>query len=256
MRDPVTVTRTLKQLLAVSDTASRDARAFLYDETRLREAARGAGRILYRAERDVCLPRTVTAADGTEVCWRLDRVRYASADLPTGELNRSLGHWNAAHQWEVFEVEHGEVAMVVAVAGTGSADVVCCQAGSLVCLRPGSWHLTYVLSGPAVVSNAYSAPVSAARTEAPARKYFSRAPVRLGLRRNGEGVTVFADPPWWSTEWCQAPDGASVLGSPDNLVSILAAADDHRLLTDPAGLANGLFPDLLADGGGEPGKAG
>ena len=59
-----------------------------------------------------------------------------------------------------------------------------CAPGALVPIPQGSWHVTYVLQGPAVVANVYSAMVQPPPEPAPGvrGKYFNSPPVRVGLR--------------------------------------------------------------------------
>lgn len=199
--------RTVQTLTRVLDGSARAPdghRAYFHDEPALRAAA---DRPLYEAERDLLPPRDGVLDDGTGPRrWRLDRVRYPAADLPTGELNRSTGHWNPAEQWEVFQVDAGEVVLVVRAPGPGRpTELVRCGPGAVLPLLPGSWHLTYVWRGPAVVTNAYSVPEE---PERPGEKYFTRGPLRCGLRREHGRVVVFRDeddpvqdagPPVWRT---------------------------------------------------------
>ena len=91
----------------------------------------------------------------------------------------------------MFQVDAGEVVIVVRRPGSGRpTELVRCGPGSVLPLLPGSWHLTYVWRGPAVVTNAYSVTPEHAD---PAGKYFTRGPVRCGLRRDLSGVVVFRD---------------------------------------------------------------
>lgn len=218
-RSAASTVQTLSLVLDGSDSAPADCRVYFHDEPALRRAA---DRELYRAERDVLPPRDGVFDDGAGPRrWRLDRVRYPAADLPSGELNRSTGHWNPVEQWEVFQVDAGEVVLVVRAPGPGRpTELVRCGPGTVVPLRPGSWHLTYVWRGPAVVTNAYSVPVE---PERPGEKYFTRGPLRCGLRRERGEVVVFRDaddpaqdagPPVWTTapalEETGIPDLASV----------------------------------------------
>jgi hypothetical protein len=177
--------QTLANVFAASDRAPAGARAWFHDEPRLRAAVLAAEHVLYRAERDVLPP-----VRGT-VEWRLDRVTYPADDLPSGELNRSTGHWNPAGQREVFRVDAGEVVIVVRAPGPEQpTELVHCGPGSMLPVLPGSWHLTYVWHGPAIVTNAYTV---TADHPGPDGKYFTRPPVRCGLHRGGAGVVVLRD---------------------------------------------------------------
>jgi hypothetical protein len=107
-------------------------------------------RVLYQAHRDVFPPVLVNGR-----CWRSDLVRYEPGTLPTGELHRSLGHWNSPAQYEVFETVTGTVLMIVATR-LGPVTHQVCRPGDLVAVPMGAWHLTYVLDGPAFVFNVYA----------------------------------------------------------------------------------------------------
>ncbi|HXS66154.1 MAG TPA: hypothetical protein VN767_25145 [Streptosporangiaceae bacterium] len=221
------LTRSLAQVLADSDAAPPDARCFFYDEARLRVSARGRDQVLYRAERDACPARAVVAADGSDFTWRLDRVTYPGVDLPTGELGRSVGHWNPPGQWEIFEVLQGEI-VVLTTLGPGPVELVRCRPGSAVCLLPGTWHLTYVLSGPAIVANIYTEPVRRA-----AGKYFSAPTVRVGLRWDAGKIATFAAQPSPAIVWRQAPSTQDVAGGQATLEELLTSPTVNGILKDP-----------------------
>lgn len=223
-----TVVRTLAQVLADNDAAAPEARGFFYDEPRLRACLPDHDQVLYLAERDASPPRTVTGPDGLPLTWRLDRVTYPAGDLPTDELRRSIGHWNPPGQSEIFEVERGEVAVLTALSVDGPVELVRCPEGSIVCLRLGAWHLTYVLSGPAVVANIY--------TEQERRgpgKYFTRPTVRAGLRRENGTATPFTGAPGPQIEWRPACGGRDIIGDAAGLAAMLTAPAAADLLIDP-----------------------
>jgi len=185
------VMQTVSGVLAAADRRPAPLRPYFYDEPALRAAVRTRDHLLYRAERDVWPPSRAESDDRPVREWRLDRVRYPVADLPSGELIRSTGHWNPDDQWEIFQVDQGEIVMLVRRPGSARpAELIRCGPGSHVTLLPGSWHLTYVWRGPAVVTNAYN--VSTAH-RAGAEKYFCRPSLRCGLRRYGARVAVFRD---------------------------------------------------------------
>jgi hypothetical protein len=221
------VTCTLAQVLAASDAAPQNASCFFYDEARLRASARTRDQVLYRAERDACPARTVVAADGSDHTWRLDRVTYPGDDLPTGELGRSVGHWNPPGQSEIFEVIQGEI-VVLTTLGTGPVELVRCPQGSAAWLRQGAWHLTYVLRGPAVVANIYTEPVRSATG-----KYFSRPAVRVGLRRDAGEITTFAAQPAPPIVWRQAPSSQDIIGEHARLEALLTSPTVTDMLKDP-----------------------
>lgn len=185
-----TVRQTLRRVLAGSDQAAAEFRACFYREQVLREHLADRDLLLYEAHRDIVAP---VAAAGFDGCWRVDRVHYPGVDLPSGEPDRSTGHWNPAGQWEIFEVERGEIVMLIRRPGPGlPVELVHCGAGSVVVLRPGAWHLTYAPAGPASVSNAYTS------TGGHDGKYFRRrSTLCCGLYRDGDRVAVYqpgADP--------------------------------------------------------------
>jgi hypothetical protein len=188
---PATVAPTLRGVLAGSDRAAPELRACFYREDVLRDRLREHDVQLYRADRDVVAPVGNAGTAGVAGTWRVDRVHYPGVDLPSGELSRSTGHWNPPDQWEVFEVERGEVTMLTRGPDAGDpVELVHCPAGSVLVLRPGVWHVTYAPAGPAQVSNAYTAATPGSHPG----KYFSRHPtVRCGLHRDGARVAVHGD---------------------------------------------------------------
>jgi hypothetical protein len=107
-------------------------------------------RVLYQACRDVLPPVVIKGRR-----WRADLVRYEPGALPTGELHRSLGHWNSPAQYEVFETVTGTVVLIVATP-QGRVTYQVCGPGDLFAVPMGAWHLTYVLDGPAYVFNVYA----------------------------------------------------------------------------------------------------
>lgn len=222
--------QTIREVLEDGEVVPVAFRAYFHDERRLRATVEDADHVLYRAQRDVLAPRSGADGHGRPPRrWRLDRVFYPAEDLPSGELNRSTGHWNPSDQWEIFQVDRGEVVLVVRAPGPGRpTELVRCGAGTVLPLLPGSWHLTYVWQGPAVVTNAYSV---TAEHAAPEKKYFTRGPLRCGLRREGREVVVFRDltdpvqdngpPVWQSAE----PRGASDLPPLESVFADGPAAD-------------------------------
>jgi len=190
-----TVVRKLSGVLASSDESSPEFRGYFYQEPLLRDHLRDRDHVLYEAERDVVPSSDAVDLDGS---WRVDRVVYPGADLPTGELNRSTGHWNPADQWEIFEVECGEIVLLVRMPGPDKpVELIHCGQGHVVVLEPGAWHLTYVPGESATVCNAYFTPSQQPSHPGGERedKYFTRPTVRYGLRRgdDGEGYVVFRD---------------------------------------------------------------
>jgi hypothetical protein len=215
-----TVRQTLRGVLAGSDRVASEFRACFYREQVLREHLRERDLLLYEAQRDIVAARGTAGFEG---CWRVDRVHYPGVDLPSGEPDRSTGHWNPAGQWEVFEVERGEVVMLARMPGPGQpVELVHCAAGSVVVLRPGVWHLTYAPAGPAWVSNAYTSQPQASHDG----KYFSRrSTIRCGLYRDGGQVCVYqrgADPIVHRT----APPRRTVLPGLPPLAELFGAGHD------------------------------
>jgi hypothetical protein len=223
-----TAVRTLAQVVAESDAAPPDARCFFYDEARLRASIRNHDQVLYRAVRDACPPRTVTAADGSRHTWRLDRVAYPGEELPTGELGRSVGHWNPPSQSEIFEVDQGEIAVLTALDAGGPVELIRCPEGTGVCLKQGSWHLTYVLRGPAVVTNLYTE-VARSRTG----KYFSGPTVRVGLHRSVGEIDTFTSQPSPTIAWRLASDSRDTIGDFGALEVLLTSPTIPDILKNP-----------------------
>jgi hypothetical protein len=185
------VTQTVSKVLAAGARSQAEFRAYFYDEPRLRGQVRGREHVLYRARRDILPPRLGAGHDGVTTEWRIDQVHYPAAGLPSGELSRSTGHWNPGDQWEIFQVDQGEVVLVVRLPGPGRrTELIRCAPGTVLTVAPGSWHLTYVWRGPAVVTNAYSVSRS---HNGHAAKYFTRPTLRCGLRLEGTEVVVFRD---------------------------------------------------------------
>lgn len=138
--------------------------------------------ILYEAERDLVPP--VGCGGGNSKVWHLDRVSYSGKPLPSGELNRSLGHWNPASQVELFQVEAGRIIIILASPDLKVIAMTQCSVGELALVPPGYWHLTYALE-PSVVTNIYGDRAIATETSAVKddrrSKYAGRHPVALAL---------------------------------------------------------------------------
>lgn len=93
--------------------------------------------------------------------WKIDLVVYCNGLFPTGELYRSVGHWNPLDEWEVFQVYRGEAAIMCANLRqdkTWNIEVKICREGDGCVIKPGTWHLTYPLSGKPIIVNIYSSP--------------------------------------------------------------------------------------------------
>jgi hypothetical protein len=150
-------------------------------------------RVLYQARRDVLPPVMMNGRR-----WRSDLVRYEPGALPTGELHRSLGHWNSPAQYEVFETVSGTVLLIVATP-QGQVTYQVCGPGDLAAVPMGGWHLTYVLDGPAFVFNVY-----ADERDLPHRKFgrndalrcWARAGTSLPEVRTADGLPVRASAAW------------------------------------------------------------
>lgn len=173
----------LADVVRAAAHAAPELRPVFVDPDAVQRAVKaGEDVALYVATRDLLPPLIVERRSRV---WRLDRVAYSGDDLPGSECNRSVGHWNPANQYEVFEVVSGRVLILSARSGD---DLVTCneaQRGSFVAIAPGSWHLTYAPYGPAIVDNAYSEPLHG---RADAEKYFQRAPLPVTVRRQGKAI--------------------------------------------------------------------
>jgi oxalate decarboxylase/phosphoglucose isomerase-like protein (cupin superfamily) len=195
--------RRLSELLAVSGSFP----PYLADSVAA-EAAVSAGNdpVLYRALRQASPPRT-----HGDFVVQADLIAYQPGELPGGEPIRSTGHWNLPAQLEVFQTISGRVAMLVV--GPDYAYVQQCGPGQAMAVPFGVWHVSYVVSGPALVFN-ISANLAAAgdagdkyeRGEAPAVTLCRRAGRLLAV---GPGPTP-AGPPRvdWLSHWL--PPGSSL----------------------------------------------
>lgn len=123
--------------------------------------AGGENPVLYHAHRDILAPRT-TDACGDKLTWFADLVTFPAARPlpgPSGELCRSLGHWNSPAQLEIFHCLAGHVLMLHTSAshlGDSRLDYQVCGPGDHAVVAPGAWHLTVVLAAPAQVFNIYT----------------------------------------------------------------------------------------------------
>jgi len=126
--------------------------ARFHDHDRLAQSG-NAGMRLYVATRDF---RAAEHEVLGEEMWRFDTVHWSGADLSTGELKRSIGHWNPIDQEEDFLCRSGNVWMLFHAQEGQDVFLVGLHAGESVSAHPGWWHLTYVESADAVVENSYS----------------------------------------------------------------------------------------------------
>lgn len=140
------------------------------------ELERIGDRVLYVAVRDVLPERRLL-----DRRWQADLLRYVPGVLPSGELHRSIGHWNQSDQVEIFQVLEGEIGMFVS---PPDRPVWYCRAvaGDVLALPLGAWHITYAIDS-ALVFNLYGDALSAD----PAPKYSSGQPVRHWLRNGPAG---------------------------------------------------------------------
>ena len=105
--------------------------------------------------------------------------------MPTGELKRSIGHWNPVEQQEAFLCVEGAVVMLVADRGSAILNVVECGPGDVVVMPPGGWHLTLVVSDAAIVDNCYT---HASRAIGGFEKYLTGPePIETTMVRAGPG---------------------------------------------------------------------
>lgn len=151
--------------------------------------------VLYTAHRDILPP---IRALGVE--WFADLCVYRPGQLPGGELNRSIGHWNTSAQLEVFQVLSGRVLMIIAWHSASGAPTLTwqvCGPGDLVAVPFGAWHQTSVLHGPACVFNIYTdlpgTPQQHTSRHAAQHaevKYRSRTPVEITAIRADTGFAL------------------------------------------------------------------
>ncbi|MEU8151930.1 hypothetical protein [Nonomuraea sp. NPDC048901] len=181
-------------------------------------------RVLYCAHRDV--RGDITCADGAAIAdgiCPLDTVRYAGGVLATGEVVRSIGHWNPADQWEIFEVQQGSVTLLVQQLPGAPIHLIRGLPGEMYYLAPGSWHTTYVACDDAVVSNVYLY----SRTDASEGKYMSDCrPPAATLRQNANGRVYVAE--------AEARQGSIFTWTGDS--APVAAAEFGSLSDMPSGL--------------------
>ncbi|MGA5442387.1 hypothetical protein ACPCKW_23110 [Streptomyces griseoincarnatus] len=233
------VNRHLSDLLATG--ANGDPACYLADP----DAARAVDSdpVLYTAHRDILPP---TRALGAE--WFADLCTYRPGQLPGGELNRSIGHWNTPAQLEVFEVLSGRVLMITAWHDSSGSPVLnwqACGPGDLVAVPFAAWHQTSVLDGPAVVFNIYTdlpgteqQHTSRHAAQHAEIKYRSSAPVEITAIRSATGFTLTGSPRGRDHWGCgvQAVEPAwlrEAVGS-DGLVALHTSGDQLSRLVDAA----------------------
>lgn len=108
--------------------------------------------VLYAAIRDFQAPAEASSSS----MWRFDRVTWSGPDFPTGELKRSIGHWNPPTQKEDFLCRRGEIWMCLARPQSDEITVIGASKGQAIPAPSGWWHVTYVSTRTAVVDNRYS----------------------------------------------------------------------------------------------------
>lgn len=190
-----------------------DSPAYLANTPAARAAcASGLDPLLYTAFRDVLPPRQPSAGGG----WYADLVRYEPGPLPgpDPELCRSVGHWNAPAQLEIFQPLTGRVLMLTAYRATAGRAMLSwreCGPGDLLAVPFGAWHLTCVLNGPAAVFNLYTDLPALSSADRGSRyaacheevKYGSGTPVEITARQTPEGFRLTGTPRAWGT-WGRA----------------------------------------------------
>lgn len=188
--------------VCVSDAlgaAGGTRKAMFYAMEELSGSRAAQAQVLYRATRDLYRPRIINTPGRTKT-WRIDRVFYTGEPLPTGEYDRSIGHWNSAVQREAFQVDEGCVQMLVLSPEPGSVlRLINAPAGSIVAVPPGGWHLTYACRGPATVTNVYTdehGSESVKNGSDHAAKYSRGRPVPVGLCQSRTGPVLFGSPSW------------------------------------------------------------
>jgi hypothetical protein len=156
---------------------------YFYQSDLLRATTTGCD-VLYIAERDFRPPTDRGYSDS----WRFDRVHWSGHDLPTGELKRSIGHWNPPDQAEHFLCTEGLVYLIFALEPGFSMGIVRCTVGEAVFLSRGAWHQTFAETERAAVENRYSYTLLGER---PKQKYEHNG-LRVSLLREPDksGITL------------------------------------------------------------------
>ncbi|MFG2210456.1 hypothetical protein [Streptomyces sp. NPDC048638] len=249
------VDRHLSDLLA---HGAQDASACYLADPGAAHAAR-TDPVLYTAHRDILPPHRALGAE-----WFADLCVYRSGQLPGGELNRSIGHWNTPAQLEVFDVLSGRILMITAWYGVSGAPVLnwqVCEPGDLVAVPFGSWHQTSVLDGPACVFNIYSdvpgAPQQHTSRHAAQHaeiKYRSSAPVEITAVRAAPGFALAGSrrgrDHWGRGVQVVEPSWLREAVGPQGLVALHTSASAERLslLVDAA---RAHLPQSWPSAGGE-----
>ncbi|MGH3530094.1 MAG: hypothetical protein ACRDS0_18365 [Pseudonocardiaceae bacterium] len=211
--------------------------------------ARGENSLLYRAYRDVLAPRAKANGLGRRGgaptgYWFADLVIYQGGELPgSRELTRSVGHWNTAAQWEVFQCLSGRVLILSSTRdATGQLGLryQVCRPGDVAIIPLGAWHLTAVLAGPAAVFNIYTdadtlTPGHSSRDAAQhdQLKYHSRAAAKIAVIRWGAGIALSGEPVELGTyspiRQVSAPDWVRGMLEPEGLAAFYQRAADTEL---------------------------
>src|SRR5699024_3021291 len=232
--------RSLADLLT---TAPGTAGPYLYRGQELHDQhQRGDDPVLYEFWRDLLPARTVATAYG-ERTWYTDLVAYQPGVLANGEPHRSVGHWIAPSQLEVFDVLHCQVLMVAAAPrqdGELDLHAQVCAPGQSVVVPFGVWHSTYVLSEPALVVNIYADVrlahgVHTGRAAAldPGLKYHGRPPLRVAaLHPPSAGECTLTGPDLAHSHQTQVLRDLTPFDLPAHVCLVdLVLSDDDRLHT-------------------------
>ncbi|MGQ4511242.1 hypothetical protein [Streptomyces sp. DW26H14] len=219
----------------------------LADRQALSEGPQEPGPLLYTAYRDGVPARFLEPSGSAAFHWRGDFVEYQGGVLADQEPVRSIGHWNATDQLEVFQVESGSVVMLIAPPGGARVWLAAYGPGDLALIPPGWFHLTGSPWGRADVFNIYTAQEGGGGTDV-SEKYHSRPPLPcvvtvadgapratwLGAQGGGDGLVV--------PEQRTLPKGlADEVGRHGGLRGLLTRATDKEL-ADFAGRLRAVRP--------------
>lgn len=214
--------RRFGDLLARSRTSSGDA-----------ILPHGPDRLLYCAHRNVRESEVAPnskPSDSADVICALDSVCYAGGVLETNEVARSIGHWNPATQWEVFEVQSGTVILFLQQHPNADIHLIRATPGEMYYLSPGSWHTTYIAYAHAVVWNIYPLTETGSLKD----KYSSdRKPPAITLQRSEYGMIHAVGPEVIEskvTTWT-ADSAPAVQTVFSNLLAVKAAVTESVVTT-------------------------
>lgn len=176
--------------------------------------AGGQDQLLYHAYRDI-LPSRHDHDDGSTEGWFADLVVYQPGQLSNSEPVRSVGHWNALGQMEIFQTLTGRTLFLTASRTARGGHCIrqqTCASGEVAVVPFGGWHLTYALDGPAAVVNIYADRPGAGghssrdAATAPEVKYSAARPSpQIAVTREDHGHLRFVGADAMGTRVRQAP---------------------------------------------------